>query len=496
MPTWVGKSAKPGIALRFASRAAAVHVSALSPVVLHRAKQLLLDSLALGLYGLTQPGTQMVGRLVDQWRRSEQSSVFGARARVAMVDAALINGTAIHAVDYDDTFGPGLAHFSAAVLPAVLAVAEYKGKSGAALLAAYVAGYDAAARLALACDPRAVAARGFHPTGCFGTYGAAVGAAHVLGLDSSGIVRAVGLAGIQAAGLMASVGTMAKPLHAGKAATNGVLAALLAAEGFSSADPLSGTSGAASFSGVLDTEILTEESLDSGEALLQTTLKPYPSCWLTHAAIDAARSMAARWDKVPITRIEVEVSTHAAQVCDRPDPDGSLDLKFSLQFVVAAALTTGEVGLDHFIEGTQRDERISKLMARVHLIAMPALRDNQSRVRITSESGMAEKVLITASAGTPEHPLDDAALRSKVRAVLDACGRNHLRDDLSDAVDRLDRADDCEELTRLMRLTTKEVGQRKEGCTQGSRTPCGIDQVARGALQLRADSSIEQRRKR
>jgi len=415
-------TAKESRAVRgLAEAAAATRFSTLAPAVVHQAQRMLRDALALGLYGADQPGTRKLATVVGTWRGQPQSSAFAHDQRMACVDAALLNGASIHAVDFDDTFGPGLAHLSAAIVPAVLAVAEWKGLDGAAVLASWVAGSDAAARIALATNPRAMAARGFHPTGCYGTYGAAVAAARALNLDSDGISRAIGLAAMQASGLMVNVGTMAKPLHAGKAAANGVLAALLAAQDFTSGDPFLGPSGAASFSGVLTAEM---PALDfHGASLMQTTLKPYPSCWLTHGAIDAALALRTRCREEVIERVSIRVGSHAASVCDRSGSVEALDRKFSLQYVVAAALVGGEVGLAQFVEGEVCPADVGRLMARAELFIDKALNDGQACVEVGLGGGRTETVSVATSTGTPECPLGDATLHEKVRAVLSACGR-------------------------------------------------------------------------
>jgi 2-methylcitrate dehydratase PrpD len=446
----VAGAATPTLTARLAARAAQVRLADLSDDVVARAKASLADALALGLYGAREPCTRILRETLLEQGGLAQCSVFGLPQRLPALQAALINGTAIHAIDFDDTYGPGLAHLTAAVLPAALAVGEWRSASGAAVLVAYVAGYDAAARIACATDAAAMARRGFHPTGCFGTYGAAIAAGHVLGLDAAGLARALGLAATQAAGLMSNVGTMGKPLHAGKAAANGVLAAMLAAREFaSSADPLGDASGLASYSGVLHRAALDDDA-PPGQALLDTTLKPWPSCWLTHGAIDAAlrlRDGGARPEAYAAVR--VAVSPHAAAVCDRPAPVSGLDAKFSLQHVVALALAQGHLGIDDF--DAIAAPPLDALRARVAVAADAALTDNQASVHVRRADGGEREIVVEHAPGSPARPLDAPAVAAKIASVLQACDLAHLDLPLCESVDKLDTARSVFELTNLCR---------------------------------------------
>jgi len=433
-----------------ATRAACVRLSDLPPAVVERARQSILDAFALGIFGAGEPSTRILGATMQEFGGAPHCTVFGMAQQLPAMNAALVNGAAIHAIDYDDTYGPGLAHLTSAVLPAALAIAEWKGGSGEALLAAYVAGYDTAALIARASGAAAMASRGFHPTGCIGTYGAAIAAGILLGLDGAGLQRALGLAATQAAGLMANVGTMAKPFHAGKAAANGVLAALLAGRGFTSVqDPVGEESGAASYSGAVDLDVVMHPG-PMGAAMLDTTLKPYPSCWLTHGAIDAALELQAPHETLDaIISIDVTVSPYAAGICDRPEPMSPLDAKFSLQYLTALALTNGRIEVADFATGI--DLPLVALCGLVAVGSDPSLVDNQARLRVCRTRSGCREVEILVASGGPGKPLTHDQLAVKVSSVLAGCGQRPQDARLCDAVARLGTARSVFELMNLCR---------------------------------------------
>src|SRR5208282_2194431 len=242
------------------------------------------------------------------------------------LSAALVNGASAHALDYDDTHMTMMGHPSVPVIPAVLALAETEGAGGRAILEAIVAGIELECRLG-AIMGGAHYAVGFHSTGTLGTFGAAAACAHLLQLDESQWRNALGLAGTQAAGLKSGFGTMAKPLHAGRAASNGLLSALAARGGFTANPEIVETKQgfAATHSGKSARETLDQFA---GRFLIRDTLfKYHASCYLTHAPIQAARWIRAehRIDPASISSVEVHVEPGALNVCNIQEPRTGLD---------------------------------------------------------------------------------------------------------------------------------------------------------------------------
>jgi 2-methylcitrate dehydratase PrpD len=271
---------------------------------------------------------------------SSQASVVGHSARLPALSAALVNGAAAHALDYDDVNMAMPGHPSVAILPGLLALAERKGSSGREVITAFVAGYESACRIGAALRPGHYDL-GFHSTGTVGSFGAAAACARLLGLDAEATATAFGIAGTQAAGLKSQFGTMCKPFHAGSAAQNGLLAARLAERGFSSRlDILECTQGFALTHGP---DFAPEAALATPEAgfhLLANLFKYHAACYFTHAPIECARRLRAEHRLIPdmIDGITIRLDASCDRVCNIPDPVDGLQSKFSVRQTVAMAL--------------------------------------------------------------------------------------------------------------------------------------------------------------
>ena len=229
----IERAASSDLTRSLAGEACAIAYQALPEPVREVARQCVLDYLGCAIAGARDP---LVGMLLDEVAEAggtAQASVVGYSSRLPALSAALVNGAAGHALDYDDVNIAMPGHPSVAVLPGLLALAELRGSSGREVLAAFVAGYETACHIGAVLSPGHYA-QGFHSTATIGSFGAAAACARLLGLDAETIATALGIAGTQAAGLKSQFGTMCKPFHAGKAAQNGLLAARLAARGFSS----------------------------------------------------------------------------------------------------------------------------------------------------------------------------------------------------------------------------------------------------------------------
>jgi 2-methylcitrate dehydratase PrpD len=260
-------------------------------------------------------------------------------------------------------------HPSATVLPAVLALAEERGASGAEVIAAFVTGYETACRIGRLVAPGHDDGRGFHATGTFGTFGAAMGCAHLLGLDEQRTAHALGIAATQAAGLKAMFGTMCKPLHAGRAAYNGLLAARLAARGFTSRpDALECPQGfARTHSPDFDPAAALAEPA-GGWHLRNNLFKYHAACYFTHAPIEAARKLrlehALTADR--IDAITVRVAESCDRVCNIAAPRTALEAKFSLRLTVAMAIAGLDTGrLDTFSDAACDNPILVRLRDRI-----------------------------------------------------------------------------------------------------------------------------------
>ena len=358
-----------------AGRAAAVRFADLPAAVVEVARQCVLDWLGVTIAGSTEDTARILrDELVDATGGERGMTVVGTDVRLPAADAALANGTASHALDFDDVNPAMIGHPSVPILPAVLAVGEAVGASGAQLLTAFVAGYEAECRVGQAVGVGHYA-RGFHATGTIGAFGAAAGAAHLLGLDADATAIALGIAGTQAAGLKSMFGTMCKPLHAGRAAANGVLAARLAARGFTANPDVVATEQG--FAEALAAGTDAERALAEpprGWYLLGNLFKYNASCFETHSTIEGLRRLRERegFTAADVDQVRVLASDMQMRMCAIPEPATGLETKFSLRHTAALALAGEDTGaIATFSDARANDPGLVALRRRVEVVVTP-----------------------------------------------------------------------------------------------------------------------------
>jgi len=323
-----------------AERTIGIRYDELPAPVRELAGQCILDYLGVAIAGSQDP---LVRILVDEMAEtggSPQSSIIGYSARLPVLSAALVNGSAAHALDYDDVNMAMPGHPSVPILPGLLALAELKESSGTKVITAFVAGYETACRIGAALQPGHYNL-GFHSTGTVGCFGAAAACARLLGLDGDATAMALGIAGTQAAGLKSQFGTMCKPFHAGKAAQNGLLAARLAQRGFSSRiDIVECVQGFALTHGPDFAPKAALAMPEAGFHLLANLFKYHAACYFTHAPIECARRLRVEHRLTPdmIAAIILRLDGSCDRVCNIPIPVDALQSKFSLRQTVAMAL--------------------------------------------------------------------------------------------------------------------------------------------------------------
>jgi 2-methylcitrate dehydratase PrpD len=424
-----------------------------------RAAAAVLDTLGVSLAGAAEPASRIVQRVVAN-EGGATCRVLGTAVCASAEGAALANGTAAHALDYDDMCFVSLAHPSAPLVPSALAAAELAGASGRALLDAYVVAFEIEARLGRTMNPRHYQ-RGWHCTSTLGTIGAAAAAVRVLGLDAHAAGHALAIAASEASGLKENFGTMVKPLHAGLAARNGILAALLAQGGMSaSAEALDGPQG---FFVAMDSErsSLDPEIADLGVRweILDTgiTVKLYPSCAGTHPTLDAVLELRRREgfgaDDVDAIDVEVDSITPTVLIHDRPAT--GLEAKFSMPFCAAAAVVYGRVGIETFEADVLDAPPMKRLMPLVAMRVDPALDGSgppltQARVAIRLRGGRTVSREARGARGYPDQPATDDELAAKFigcarRTIPEASAERAL------ALLRIvDQVDDVRTLTALL----------------------------------------------
>jgi 2-methylcitrate dehydratase PrpD len=383
-------------------------------------KLCILDWLGSALAGAAKPPVRMIDELAREWGGSGQATlVTGGRSSV--VNAALVNGAASHVVELDDIHKASIIHAATVVIPAALAAAEWLNRSGKELIAAVAVGYDVCFRVGEAVSPSHY--RFWHNTATCGTFGAAAAAASLLRLDEEQIVHALGNAGTQAAGLWEFIvdGAMSKQLHTGKAAMNGLLAALLAQKGFTGPSRiLEGERGF--FRAMAETvdESRITDRLGESFKITENSFKVHASCRHTHPAVDLALKLRRQTGIRPeeIRRIRVGGYRSVLAITDNPDPQTVYASKFSLQFCVALALVKGRAGLADFSEETLHDPAVRSLMERVELTLDPdvdAAYPERWGSSMEAETMEGEVLRLAADypKGDPENPVTAAELTEK-----------------------------------------------------------------------------------
>ncbi|MFZ0247551.1 MmgE/PrpD family protein [Candidatus Binatus sp.] len=369
------------------------------------ARHCILDFLGVAVAGSREPLTEILVNEIVKPEGSSQAGLIGRMQRASRLSAALVNGAAAHALDFDDTHTAMGGHPSVPVIPAVLALADSAGLSGREVLEALLIGIELECRLGALIGAQHYAI-GFHSTGTVGTFGAAAACAHLLRLDEDGWLRALGLAGTQAAGLKSGFGTMAKPLHAGRAASNGLFSALAARGGYTSNPEIIETAQgfAATHAGAKP----SREVLDrfAGRFLIRETLfKYHASCYLTHAPINAAQQIRAEHRVDPKSIDEVEVRVHPALfgVCNIQEPKTGLEGKFSLRATTAMALLGEDTSnLETFTDAKVTEARVVSLRDRIRIVRDEKTPSTRATVVVKSNGRIFE---IESDSGQPASDL-------------------------------------------------------------------------------------------
>jgi 2-methylcitrate dehydratase PrpD len=362
--------------------------SDISTEVFEHAKVAFLDWLGVTLAGKDDP---LVGKLLDYANLmggNKQAGIIGHGVKKSVSQAALINGSASHALDYDDSMMPFLGHPSVTLFPGLLAVGEWKGKSGRAFLTAYLIGLKTGVVIA-SCAGLEHYLSGYHGTATMGTFASAAACSRLLGLNEQQTVYALGIAGTQAAGLKKVFGTMCKPFHAGRASEAGVLAALLAENGFTSAEEI--LEGAGGFFQTMKGTVREEVVQTLGQTWMMEHLaqKYHASCHATHSPMEAALKIYQQ-EKIKIEDIKsirVFSSSTALSAAFRTEADTGLEGKFSIPYCVANALLRGNTGLQAFTDEKVKDPEIKNLMSRITVAEDKTITALDAKVEMETKQG-------------------------------------------------------------------------------------------------------------
>jgi len=440
------------LTLALAKKACALGYDELPAPARELARQCVLDYLGVAIAGAEDPLVRILLDELTDAAGAPQASVIGHEVRLPALSAALVNGAASHALDYDDVNMAMPGHPSVAILPALLALAELKGSSGREVITAFVAGYETACRIGAALQPGHYNL-GFHSTATVGSFGAAAACARLLRLDTAATAMALGIAGTQAAGLKSQFGTMCKPFHAGKAAQNGLLAARLASRGFSSrADIVECVQGFALTHGPDFAPAAALATPEGGFHLLANLFKYHAACYFTHAPIECARRLRREHRATPdmIARITLRIDMSSDRVCNIATPVDGLQSKFSLRQTVAMALAgVDTASLGAYSAENARDPGLVALRERIGFDWQNNWPQTLSELELDLVDGRRVSARHDAGIPVPDIAAQGERLAAKfdalVEPVLGAPRARELREMTSD----LDRLGSIGSLTRL-----------------------------------------------
>jgi len=380
------------------------------------AKIALMDWFGVTMAGKEEPLVTKLLKYADLMGGKEQATILGYGIKKSVAQAALVNGAASHALDYDDSLLSFLGHPSVTLFPGLLALSEWKGKSGTDFLSAYLIGLKVGVTVASCAGPEHYAT-GWHATSTMGHLAAAAACSRLLGLDEQQTVYALGIAGTQASGLKRVFGTMCKPFHAGRASEVGVMSSLLAGDGFTSAeDILEGPGGFfAAMKGAVNEDVLS--TLGKTWEVENLAQKYHASCHGTHSPIEAALSIFQKEGlSIPeIKAITVHVNQLMLSAAHMTDANTGLEGKFCIPYCVANALLRGNTGMQAFTDDKVADPEVKALMKKIFLQCdsqIPAV-SAEARVEIETTAGRKYSALSDVMKDVPELKVKRVKIRSK-----------------------------------------------------------------------------------
>jgi 2-methylcitrate dehydratase PrpD len=447
MPTTTGSSTTTDFCAAMLTAAG----GPLPPDASRAARRTLLNVIGTAASAVTSPAVTVLLTAAAEQGSAGDVPVPGLAGTLDPYWGALVTGTAAHLDDFDDTHLATVIHPGAATLATVLSLAPETAPSGAAFLGAFAVGCEAQLRIGNAISP-AHYDHGWHITGTSGVFGAAVAASVLLGLDADAAARALSLAATMTLGHREAFGSMTKPLHAGKAAANGVLAARLAAAGLAGPpDPL----GAGGVLEVLAAAV-DRDALSRGWEIELNTFKTYPCGVVAHPAMDAAIAVSDRVDPADITAITLRCHPLVPELMGTVQPENGLRSRFSARHGVAVGLLFGQAGLAEFTDAVATAPDVTRLRGLITLDPDPAMARDAAVLRIETRSAEPVEARTEHTRGSVARPLTDDELQDKVRTLISPVLGDGAADRIRDAVNGLPAAASLTALLTSLRPITPD----------------------------------------
>lgn len=409
-----------GFTARLASFIVSTDADRIPEAAYEHAKVAFMDWLAVTFAGKDDPLVKILIDYADMVGGNEQATLIGHRMKKDVSSAALINGSASHTLDFDDTLVSFLGHPSVTIFPALLALSEWRGMSGREFLAAYLIGLQAGGTVG-ACASLDHYLAGWHATSTLGHLASAAACARLLGLSEQQTVYALGIGGTQSSGLKRVFGTMCKPFHAGRSSQSGLMAALLAEKDFTSAvDILEGPQGFfEALKGKVNEDIVG--MLGLGWDVVNLSQKYHASCHATHSPLEASLAVV-KGEGISLDEIKsitVHASTLSLQAAGKTEPVTGLEGKFSIPYCVANALLRGETGMQAFTDAKVNDPAVRSLMERITVIDDPEMKALESLVELEVNDGRTFKAFSDILQQIPPLEIKKERVAAK---FLDLCG--------------------------------------------------------------------------
>ena len=363
-----------------------------------------------------------------------QASILGRKERLDILNAALINGISSHVLDYDDTHSHNIVHPAGPVVSAILALSEQRPISGSDFVNALAIGVDVECRIGNSVYPKHYDA-GWHITGTAGVFGAAAASGKLLGLSEQQMLWALGLAATQPVGLQEMFGSMTKSFHPGRAAQNGLTAALLASKNFTSSEQsLEAKYGWANVISTAHNYDEITKRLGESSELLKNTYKPFACGVVMHATIDGCIQLRNenQLSAEDIASVELKVHPLVMQLTSKKTPQTGLEGKFSIYHAASVALVEGAGGIDQFSDRAVRDRIIASLRDRVSTVVDSSVHEDQVRITLTRKNGNRLEKFVEHAVGSLDHPMSDNDLEAKFSGLTMAVLSNQQQRKLMD----------------------------------------------------------------
>ena len=414
------------------------------------AKRALMNFFAVALAGCRAGPVEIALQSLADFSARGPATVIGRGERMDALSAAFLNAAGANVFDFDDTHVPTAIHPTAPVAPALFALAELRPVTGADLLTAFVLGVEIECRIGGVISPGHYA-KGWHITATCGVLGAAAGAGKLTGLDRERMVFALGHAATQSSGLCECLGWAAKSIGVGNAARNGLWSALLAEKGFDGPpEPIAGVQGFLSAMAEPPNWPALTEGLGETWAIARNSIKPYPCGFVIHPFLDCVLDWRRAHPAATVERVVLRGNPLMSDRTDRPDISTGREAQVSVQHAVAAALVTGQAGLDQFTDACARDGAVTAMRRRIAVLRDPAIAITAAEVELTTADGTTHRLAMSAPRGSAANPMSDRDLEDKLRVAAEGWRPGYDAAPLIEAIWTLDRSADA---SRLLALT-------------------------------------------